>query len=131
MAQACSCDERIELRSPSGGALAVYTPQARSALLARFDTAYENAADEIGYVMATSIKAGRFELYRDLQSGEGIDVPLESSYEPQVMQALASHGETKVRVWGMGAHSAVAHGCKLSSPFGAAGIGGRARGASQ
>lgn len=101
-----SDDERIELRKPDGGALATYDTVARASLLDRIDTSYEDEADEVGYVLATSIRAGRFELYRDLESGEGVVVPLNKEYEDKVLNALQQHDEVKLRVKGTGAFAA-------------------------
>ena len=56
-------------------------------------------------MLATSIRAGKFELYRNRHSGEGVDVPLEAEYEQEVLQALASHDETRLRVRGTGAYN--------------------------
>ena len=98
-------DESVEIRSPSGAVLAAYTPQGRATLLERIDTSYENTADEVGYVLATSIRAGKFELYRERHSGEGVDVPLGPEYEQEVLSALAAHDETRLRVRGTGAYN--------------------------
>lgn len=99
-------DECIELRSPGGEVVATYGSTARANLLDRIDTSYENAADEVGYVLATSIRAGRFELYRDANVGEGVVVPLDSAYESKVLKALSQHDKVKLRVFGSGAFTA-------------------------
>jgi hypothetical protein len=99
-------DERIELQTADGQTVATYGATARANLLDRIDTSYENAADEIGYVLATSIRAGRFELYRNLHSGEGVVVPLAQEYEEKVLQALSQHDQVKLRVAGTGAFAA-------------------------
>lgn len=99
-------DERIELRTAKGHTVAAYGSTARANLLDRIDTSYENEADEIGYVLATSIRAGRFELYRNLHSGEGVVVPLAPENEQTVLQALSLHDEVRLRVAGIGAFAA-------------------------
>lgn len=86
--------------------VAAYGSTARANLLDRIDTSYENEADEIGYVLATSIRAGRFELYRNLHSGEGVVVPLAPENEQTVLQALSLHDEVRLRVAGIGAFAA-------------------------
>lgn len=96
-------DEQIELRSPNGQTMATYGAAARANLLDRIDTSYENTAEVVGYVLATSIRAGRFELYRDLHSGEGVVVPLVPEYEKRVLHALSQHDQVKLRVSGTGA----------------------------
>lgn len=101
-----SDDERIEIRRPNGAALATYDTSTRATLLDRIDTSYEDEADEVGYVLATSIRAGRFELYRDLDSGEGVVVPLDKEYEDRVLKALQQHDEVRLRVKGVGAFAA-------------------------
>jgi hypothetical protein len=99
-------DESVAILSPERDVRAEYTPEARAALLGRIETRYEDVADEIGYVLATSIRAGKFELYRDRHSGDGVDVPLEKEWEETVFAALASHDEVRLRVVGMGAYGA-------------------------
>jgi hypothetical protein len=101
-----SDDERIEIRTPGGETLATYDSATRASLLDRIDTSYEDEADEIGYVLATSIRAGRFELYRTLDSGEGVVVPLNPEYEEKVLKALQQHDEVRLRVKGTGAFAA-------------------------
>lgn len=101
-----SDDERIEIRTPNGGSFATYDTATRASLLDRIDTSYEDEADEVGYVLATSIRAGRFELYRDLDSGEAVVVPLNKEYEDKVLKALQQHDEVRLRVKGTGAFAA-------------------------
>jgi hypothetical protein len=101
-----SDDECIELRAAGGETLATYDSATRASLLDRIDTSYEDEADEIGYVLATSIRAGRFELYRNLDSGEGVVVPLNPEYEDKVLKALQQHDEVRLRVKGTGAFAA-------------------------
>lgn len=101
-----SQNECVELRSADGQALATYGTTARANLIDRIDTSYETEADESGYVLATSIRAGRFELYRHLHSGEGVAVPLAPEYEATVLQALSQHERLKLRVVGTGAFTA-------------------------
>lgn len=99
-------DECIELRTADNQTVATYSATARANLLDRIDTSYEDSADEIGYVLATSIRASRFELYRNLDAAEGVVVPLAAEYEETVLQALAQHDQVKLRVAGMGAFAA-------------------------
>lgn len=96
-------DEQIELRTPDGQVTAIYGATARANLLDRIDTSYENTAEVVGYVLATSIRAGRFELYRDIHSGEGIVVPLIPEYKKRVLHALSQHDQVRLRVAGTGA----------------------------
>lgn len=101
-----SDDEQIEIRKPDGASLATYDTATRASLLDRIDTSYEDEADEIGFVLSTSIRAGRFELYKDLESGEGVIVPLNKRYEDKVLKALQQHDEVRLRVKGTGAFAA-------------------------
>lgn len=98
-------DESLQLRSQARAVAPVYRPQTRERLLEFIDIAYEDEAELTGHVLATTVRKGRFELYPDLESSFGVDVPLEQAHEQTVLNALAGYTDVQLRVKGRAAFS--------------------------
>lgn len=98
--------ETIELRSRKHpNVQAQYSASTRAQMLSMIDVAYQDAAESVGHVLATSIRHGRFELYPDPTSSYGIDVPLSHEHEQVVLSALSAYSDAKVAVKGRAAFS--------------------------
>jgi hypothetical protein len=75
-------------------------------LLAFVEPAYEDVADQVGYVLATSVRKERFELYETLEAKNAIEVPLPAADEKTVLDAARDYENVRVRVRGQGAFDA-------------------------
>jgi hypothetical protein len=107
-------DERCELHRPSG---AIRSPGASAADSSSSPPAAEygqiervrllrvalgdgvDAVTEVGYV--PSIGRGRFELFTDLEGGEGVEVPLAEEHAPLVLEASREYARILVRGLGV------------------------------
>jgi hypothetical protein len=103
--------EWIGVCKPDSKSGARFDPDQRSRILAFVEPAYEDVADQVGFVLATSVRKERFELYETLDAKNAIEVPLPERDEKVVLDAARDYENVRVRVKGLGAFDA--HGTLL------------------
>lgn len=99
-------DEWIGLFEPEGHSGPRFDADQRGRLLAFIEPAYDDVADQVGYVLATSVRKERFELYEHLEAKHAIEVPLPEAYENVVLDAARDYENARVRVKGQGSFDA-------------------------
>ena len=104
--KALGADEWIELRRPTDATGARFDRDQRARLLGLIEQSYEDVVDQVGYVLATSVRKGRFELYEQLDARRAIEVPLPEQFETTVLDAARDYESVRVRVKGRGAFDA-------------------------
>lgn len=103
--------EWLELRRPNERSGARFDRDQRARLLGFIEQSYEDVVDQVGYVLATSVRKGRFELYDQLDARRAVEVPLPEQFEQTVLEAARDYENVRVRVKGRGAFDA--HGLLL------------------
>jgi hypothetical protein len=104
--KALGAGEWIDLRRPNDSTGVRFDRDQRTRLLGFIEQSYEDVVDQIGYVLATSVRKGRFELYEQLDTRRAIEVPLPERFEPTVLDAARDYENVRVRVKGRGAFDA-------------------------
>jgi hypothetical protein len=98
--------EWVELRRPSESSGARFDHEQRARMLGFIEQSYDDMADQVGYVLATSVRKGRFELYEQLDARRAIEVPIPERFEATVLEAARDYETVRVRVQGRGAFDA-------------------------
>jgi hypothetical protein len=78
----------------------------RARMLAFIDASYEDFADHVGFVLSTSVRNKRFELYDRRDSTQAVEVPLPDQFERLILDVARSDEPPQVWVKGRGAFDA-------------------------
>jgi hypothetical protein len=98
--------EWIEVCRPGLSLGARFDHDQRARMLAFIDATYEDFADHVGYVLSTSVRNKRFELYDRLDSTQAIEVPLPEQFERLILDVARDREPVQIWVKGRGAFDA-------------------------